>query len=399
MVQQLKIEMNDFPLPIEISKDCDYYWKLIQKFWAYCDFIVKVQHKNNIENLFDRVFKNCSRIVECLELYYNAQYSEAQTLIKEYLRQYVYDNPYILTSIEESYAFRGAAPENIQPGPYRNDPDQSRIYAKMMNTPLTFYRARMGEEQFGYKDMLHIPFNMRSKIGTYRFSIPGVPCLYLATTSYGTWIELGKPEYEELNVSFFKLPKDLKVLNLCIYQDYINGLSSLEINEKEYKAVVKYLEFFPLVIATSFVISEDNRKFKSEYIISQLLMQSAKELGIDGVAYLSKREEDRFAYPIAVNLAILMPQNFNQNSKDELYWGRISEIQLTEPIKFSDFRNLSISKSALTGNCRSYVNECFAKDGDYELNIDDKKCNYYDSSFSRYDEYLANQELKTYEDM
>lgn len=120
-------------------------------------------------------------------------------------------------------------------------------------------------------------------------------------------------------------------------------------------------------------------------------MQSAKELGIDGVAYLFKREVDQSAYPIAVNLAILIPQNFEQ-SNDKLYWDRISEIQLTEPTKFSDFRNLIINKSALTGNCRSYVNEYFAKDWEYKLNIDDKKCNYYDSYFSRYDEYLANQE-------
>lgn len=398
MSRQLKIEMNNFHLPIKISRDCDYYCTLIREFELYRDFIKGVESENNIENLYDDVKNNCLKITKCLELYYNAQYSEAQTVIKEYLDQYVKDNPYILTSIEKSYAFRGAAPEDIQSSTYRNDSEQKNIYSKMMNTPLTFYRARMGKECFEYKEMLHIPFNMRSKIETCRFSIPGVPCLYLATTSYGAWIELRKPECEKFNVSLFKLPKDLKVLNLCIFQDYINGLSSLGVDEKEYKAVINYLEFFPLIIATSFIISEDNRKFKSEYIISQLVMQSAKELGIDGVAYLSKREKDQFAYPIAVNLAILIPQNFKQSS-DKLYWDRISEIQLTEPMKFSDFRNLDTSESPLSGVCRSYVNECFAKSGDYEIIIEDKKCNYYDSPFSRYDEYLANQELKTYEDM
>lgn len=398
MSRQLKIEMNNFHLPIKISRDCDYYCTLIREFELYRDFIKRVEIENNIENLYDDVKNNCLKITKCLELYYNAQYSEAQTVIKEYLDQYVKDNPYILTSIEKSYAFRGAAPEDIQSSTYRNDSEQKNIYSKMMNTPLTFYRARMGKECFEYKEMLHIPFNMRSKIETCRFSIPGVPCLYLATTSYGAWIELRKPECEKFNVSLFKLPKDLKVLNLCIFQDYINGLSSLGVDEKEYKAVINYLEFFPLIIATSFIISEDNRKFKSEYIISQLVMQSAKELGIDGVAYLSKREKDQFAYPIAVNLAILIPQNFKQSS-DKLYWDRISEIQLTEPMKFSDFRNLDTSDSPLSGVCRSYVNECFAKSGDYEIIIEDKKCNYYDSPFSRYDEYLANQELKTYEDM
>lgn len=50
-------------------------------------------------------------------------------------------------------------------------------------------------------------------------------------------------------------------------------------------------------------------------------MQVCNELNIDGVAYLSKRILDFYAYPQAVNLAIAMPYN-----EKYLYWQRANEI-------------------------------------------------------------------------
>ena len=68
----MAINMNNFPLPIKISKDRDYYWELNQKLRAYCAFIKELQHINDIEHLYNKVSFNCSRIKKCLELYYNA---------------------------------------------------------------------------------------------------------------------------------------------------------------------------------------------------------------------------------------------------------------------------------------------------------------------------------------
>lgn len=79
-------------------------------------------------------------------------------------------------------------------------------------------------------------------VSTQRFSIPGVPCLYLGTTSYVCWLEMDKPHDSEFNV-----------------------------------------------YATSFSIKNKERKFKSEYIVSQLIMQCLSELLIDGIAYASKK--------------------------------------------------------------------------------------------------------------
>lgn len=56
----------------------------------------------------------------------------------------------------------------------------------------------------------------------------------------------------------------------------------------EYKATCSLNELFPIVCATSFQVLEMNRSFRTEYMISQLLMQVVNELGINGVAYISK---------------------------------------------------------------------------------------------------------------
>lgn len=98
--------------------------------------------------------------------------------------------------------------------------------------------------------------------------------MYLSATSFGTWLEIGLPEAEYFQVSSFTIE-----------------------NEYEKNMVLSSLEIFPLVIATSYHVSEMNRKFKSEYIISQIIMQVCNELNIDGVAYLSKRMPDFYAYP------------------------------------------------------------------------------------------------------
>lgn len=76
-------------------------------------------------------------------------------------------------------------------------------------------------------------------------------------------------------------------------------------------------------------------------------MQVANEFEIDGVAYLSKKIKDVFAYPQGVNLAILIPYNVDSTS---LYWNRSSEVLLTNPVRYSDFlvmnSKYSISRSA-----------------------------------------------------
>ena len=218
--------------------------------------------------------------------------------------------------------------------------------------------------------------------------------MYLSTSSFGAWLELGLPEAEYFQVSSFKIPKNLKVLNLCIQQHLINGMSSYIENDYEKNIVLSSLEIFPLIIATSYHVSETDRKFKSEYIISQIIMQVCNELNIDGVAYLSKRMLDYYAYPQAINLAIAIPYN-----EKCLYWQRANEILLTKPIRFSDFLRERIDNNIENQNFNSYVNEIY-KDGEHnEIVLAGNIEKYTMTKHSAFDEYLLKQEFYNFSEI
>lgn len=74
--------------------------------------------------------------------------------------------------------------------------------------------------------MLHHPFKLRGKTGNYRFSIPGVTSLYLANSSYGCWIEMGRPSEHDFNVSPFVLDGTQRIFNLAVMTRHIFQLKS-----------------------------------------------------------------------------------------------------------------------------------------------------------------------------
>ena len=182
-------------------------------------------------------------------------------------------------------------------------------------------------------------------------------------------------------------------LYLCInyiQQHTINGMSNFIENDEEENMLLSSLEIFPLIMATSYHVSEKNRKFKSEYIISQITMQVCNELNIDGVAYLSERMPDSYAYPQAVNLAVAIPYNVKT-----LYWQRENEIQLAQPIRFSDFIEKKIDNHEKQ-NFNSYVNEIY-KDDDIILAGNIMK--YIETRHSAFDEYLLDQKFHIFNDL
>ena len=60
-----------------------------------------------------------------------------------------------------------------------------------------YYRIRgIGNSAFPLerKELFHIPFSKNYLIGTERYSMPGHPCLYLASQAELAWYECGKPK-------------------------------------------------------------------------------------------------------------------------------------------------------------------------------------------------------------
>ena len=424
MLNNLNVALNNFSLPVTVNYDNDYYHKLSNLLEKYCNHIDSI-HNFPIKNLAT-IKNNCDLIFKCFQDYQNARLDKAKERITDIISPLI-DNPFIVAKLGESCAFKGAAPiTNVFKTSYDRQayPD---LYEKMNSYPLSFFKGRIGIEDFSSSDMLHIPFNKRGVVATQRFSIAGVPCMYLATSSLGCWLELNMPREELFQVSSYKLSSDIKILNLCISQDLINGIFSSPLTKLD-ESAFSLLEIFPLICATSFQVLDDHRSFKSEYIISQITTQVASELDIQGIGYISKKMTDRAGYHFVMNLALTIPTDNNQI--DYPYYKLSNQIHLTKPVRFSDFLTKK-NKLPLSSDKKSYCNEIYGRDSsllklsqqlaqasnvetqqnlikaikDYPrdnpndwINLHGRSVPYVETAFSAFDNYLVNQVHSKFQD-
>lgn len=141
-----------------------------------------------------------------------------------------------------------------------------------------FYRIRSSKDNYSIltSDFFHIPFQIRGKVSTQRFSIPGFPSLYLGNTIYVCWEELKRPNINNFQAVRLTNKSNLNVIDL-------SPPNSDSINEHDY---YKYLMIWPLVMACSVKVKNPTDTFKPEYIIPQLLLQWVRETSdVDGICY------------------------------------------------------------------------------------------------------------------
>jgi len=141
-----------------------------------------------------------------------------------------------------------------------------------------FYRIRIHKENFPIPsdNFFHIPFELRGKIKTQRFSIPGFPSLYLGTSSYVCWEELNRPNLNDFQIVRLSNTQPIKVVDL-------SPPKGMDASSYEF---YKYLMIWPLVFASSVRVRNYDDDFKPEYIIPQLLLQWVrKDNRIDGISY------------------------------------------------------------------------------------------------------------------
>jgi hypothetical protein len=365
------IELNDFVLPIVIQNDYQYVNKLEKVLDDFLTAIHSCKHVNS--TVYQQTINNKTNILKAISYYLNGDISRAKKCIYEILNHYVHD-PFIVAELDDSTAFRGLTRLGNSTASAKHDP--------IAFQPIRMYKARLGVGNFDKSEFLHIPFNKRGIVSTQRFSIAGVPCMYFGLTSYVCWIELGKPSNSEFNVSAYDMPKNLRVLNLAIPQMLLNGLST---SDKYISPLLSMIQLFPLVMATSFKVTETNRSFRSEYIISQLVMQCLADFNIDSVAYLSKQvQNDSRNYPYCINLAVPMKSN-----PGKLYSDFAENLPLTNPINFAEYNHL-VSPSALArGNEMSFAT-LFDTDS---LLYTGKGIRYDNLLFSKLDDYLYNEKF------
>lgn len=213
------------------------------------------------------------------------------------------------------------------------------------------YRGRLGEDIYELTDIFHNPFNNRHLIPTYRYSIPGYPCLYLSGSIHGSWLEMNKPDFDKLYVSRFEANKNLKILDLATLPQDINEMGS----DKN-----KYLVTWPIICACSISVKDSNRTFKSEYIIPQLLLQVLRELkDISGIRYFSVKADYKKVKcnPIYINYVFTADISDTINIGENDYSiNLVDNFKLTPPFNVAIYNRLntrgksSIELTALNRN-------------------------------------------------
>lgn len=122
------------------------------------------------------------------------------------------------------------------------------------------YRARASKSNYlyGRDEMFHIPYDKRSKVGNQRFSVSGMPCLYLASSSYICWEELGRVDFQSCNFCGYSNKSEVPVYDLAL-PPVISSLSDI-------KRIC-------VILACSLVANREDI-FKEEYILPQCFLQA-----------------------------------------------------------------------------------------------------------------------------
>lgn len=185
---------KNYRFPKILNKDNDYFEEVI----IFMNNLIEDLKNNDIEREYIKIASDYKILFKSvLTKYYEGKIIDAYNLINKLIKEYK-ENEIIFSKLSKSYSFNYYVIEN-----------------KKWNE-FIFFRARTGNIENENKEnaLKHTPFNMISKIGSYRFSIPGQPCLYLGSTSYACWIEMDKPADRDFNAGCVLLNKDYEILNL-----------------------------------------------------------------------------------------------------------------------------------------------------------------------------------------
>ena len=199
--------------------------------------------------------------------------------------------------------------------------------------------------------IFHIPFEKRYLVKSNRYSIPGVPSIYLGRSIYGCYMELGKPPLENFWVSLFTFSQDvndipdgghLKLMDLTIsYSSHKTWLliHHAKADEKHFAIALDQLVddilLLPLIMSCSIACKYPKEPFQQEYIIPQIVYQLCKDRNeFVGTKYSSTKLQN-----INPNIYPHVMDNFALPAHDIRKAGYCpklsSQLVLTEPITIS----------------------------------------------------------------
>ncbi len=265
-------EVGKLPLNRTINDFQGYLNDIFHKYLSVVrDICNKIpENYNLIKNIdLQNVEEVCNKILSSLQEYYKGYPNTAFTELKD------------------------ALDWNLSPEGYL-----FHIMALQDGNIQKLYKMRVGTNHtYTSDEMFHIPFELRGLVNTNRYSIPGLPCLYVGSSPLTCWEELNKPDLNITQTSLF-LGTDLSYLNLStppgavidklILTHNFYGYSDKKL-EQTFRELLSYVVVWPLMAACSVRVKNTTDSFKPEYIIPQLLLQWIRQSSFDGVCYFSTK--------------------------------------------------------------------------------------------------------------
>ncbi len=253
-----------------------------------------------------------------------------------------------------------------------------------------FYRARpSSNEHFKKEQLFHIPFEMRTSVSTNRYSIPGVPALYLGDSSYTCWEEFDRPNFKKLYFSVFENEEDLNIVKILRLEDFLLSLEEYAPQSKPFQ-VLKFFMYFPITISSTIKVYDQKGSFKPEYLIPQMLLEYiVLDEEIDGIKFPStKINYDNLKNLKSYNYVYPIKQSRDSGYCPEL----IRKFKLSEPssLELEELMYYPTSADNQMGGraqqSQDLISVISIVEGDKRL--------YYNTSFGKMDNILTNNNRK-----
>ena len=224
------------------------------------------------------------------------------------------------------------------------------------------------------KRIFHVPFSMRTKMSTCRYSVPGYPSLYLGTslelcarevhcyppteTTIAARFEMDLPEDEDFPYPYYHPSKfeiydngDCKIIDLAVKPaDAVEKVKKHLSTLAEEVLVPEYILLYPLIAAGSFIRAKRGDPYSPEYIIPQLVTEwlcRNEERSVTGIKYFSCASEEaarrdyNYVFPSS-GVAF----GVRETTKD--YCAKLAHrFTLTNPVHINDYKSLADCETAL----------------------------------------------------
>lgn len=308
--------------PITLKTD------IVSDFKGRCDYYINALRKYDKENISDINFtlliKRVSVIVDgitkCLEEFLSGDIKSAYD---------AFDDTFSADTINR-HIQRIAIPLN-----------------DICNENKPLFRVRKSDTPLSEREeIFHIPFTKRQNVSAQRYSVAGLPCLYLGTSLYVCWQEMNKPDFDKLYLSsFISYDRKSKILNFS--PDILNKPITGLLNGEELKTInwrkTSYLILWPLILSCSYIKKNANASFIQEYIIPNLLMQwisRRTNSPIFGIAYHSTRMPNANKTHRSINVVLPPKATYRQTILKD-YCPRLKDLfEFTPPVSWQVLKTL-----------------------------------------------------------